>query len=217
MANKDKPATVSRTACIVMVLGALVIGFYLGGVVSSAIRGDGHDHDASPQASMPQAKQSPDQSAGMDSEIQKARQNAQDNPKSADAWSHLGHLYFDTDQPALAVQAYRKSLALEPHDANVWTDLGVMYRRSGNPAKAVEAFDTALEHKPGHEIALFNKGIVLLNDMDDPEGALSAWDTLLSNNPNAKTPSGSPVRSIADELRTRIQAEKAVESMGAQQ
>lgn len=35
------------------------------------------------------------------------------NPDNVQAWTQLGHIYFDTDQPQKAIEAYDKALALE--------------------------------------------------------------------------------------------------------
>ncbi|MDZ7696282.1 MAG: tetratricopeptide repeat protein [Deltaproteobacteria bacterium] len=107
------------------------------------------------------------------------------NPGDATSWTHLGNLYFDTDQYEKAIAAYRQSVQLDPRNADVWTDLGIMYRRSGQPDKAIGAFDRAIVENPNHENARFNKGIVLMHDMDDWQGAIRAWEALLEVNPLA--------------------------------
>ncbi len=37
---------------------------------------------------------------------------------------------------------------------------------------------------PNHEVALYNIGIILLNDSEDFEGAAEAWERLVKINPN---------------------------------
>ena len=125
------------------------------------------------------------------------RETAQ-NPKNVAAWVQLGNLYFDTNQFEKAIWAYNKSLELDAGNANVWTDLGVMYRRSGQPREAIRAFDAAIRADPRHEVSRFNKGIVLMHDLNDPEGAVQAWEELLKINPFAMGPGGKSV----DELVT---------------
>ena len=115
------------------------------------------------------------------------------NPTNVEAWTRLGHVYFDTNNPAKAIRAYEKSLELRPDDPNVLTDLGVMYRRNGQPDKALAAFDRAIAVDPRHEQSRFNKGIVLRYDMNDREGAVKVWEELLAINPNALVPNGQPV------------------------
>jgi len=75
-----------------------------------------------------------------------------------------------------------------------------MYRRAGQPDKAVETFDQALKIIPGFEQALFNKGIVLLNDLGKNEEALKTWKELLLINPGARGPDGTPVSELVEKL-----------------
>lgn len=124
-------------------------------------------------------------------------------PDNVQAWTQLGHLYFDSGQHDKAIAAYEKSLALDPDRPDVWTDMGVMYRRSGNPKKAIESFDRALSVNNGHEVALFNKGVVLMHDLDDQEGAIKSWETLVKINPNAKAPNGQLIQNMVTELKSR--------------
>jgi len=71
-----------------------------------------------------------------------------------------------------------------------------MYRRNGQPQKAVELFDRAITIAPNLEQPRFNKGVVLLNDMKDREGAIKAWEELLKINPNALAPGGQPLTEL---------------------
>jgi cytochrome c-type biogenesis protein CcmH/NrfG len=193
--KKELKGFVKTESLILTTLIALALGF-LGGVVFSAYRSGGQIKGipAAESASIPMDDQQRQLLAEL---IQKT--NA--DPLDVNAWTQLGHLYFDTGQPALAIDAYQKSLQIEAGRPDVWTDLGVMYRRNRQPQKAIEAFDHALSLNQRHEIALFNKGVVLMHDLNDPEGALSSWENLIRINPQAKTPDGQLVREIVDKLR----------------
>jgi len=105
------------------------------------------------------------------------------NPQNTKAWIQLGHIYFDTDKYDQAINAYEKALELNPNNADVLTDLGIMYRRSRQPRKALEKFDKAITVDPKHENSRINKGIVLMNDLGDRDGAVQAWEELLEINP----------------------------------
>jgi cytochrome c-type biogenesis protein CcmH/NrfG len=112
-------------------------------------------------------------------------QEVSNRPENAEAWIQLGHIYYDMDKYDQAVAAYEKSLDLNPNNADVLTDLGTMYRRNGQPRKAIEKFNRAVAANPKHETARFNKGIVLMHDLGDREGAIRAWEDLLEINPVA--------------------------------
>ncbi len=120
------------------------------------------------------------------------------NPDNQNAWLLLGNLYFDTGKSSEAIKAYNKYLELNPNNANVWTDLGVMYRRNKQPQDAIRAFDEAIKTDPRHEQSRFNKGIVLLYDLKDKDGAIAAWKELYSLNPNYRGPDGQPIKAMID-------------------
>ncbi len=122
------------------------------------------------------------------------------NPKNIEAQNQLGHFYFDHGMPKEAIAAYQASLALKAEQPDIWTDLGVMYREVTEYQKALQAFDKAISQNPRHEIARFNRGIVLVFDLDRKEDGLKNWRELLALNPNAKAPNGAPLGKLIDEV-----------------
>jgi len=129
----------------------------------------------------------------------------QANPTNVKSWIELGNSYFDTGQHEKSIQAYRKALEINPNNANVWTDMGVMYRRSGNPQEAINSFDKAAEVDPKHEVSRMNKGIVLLHDMNDIDGAIKAWEELLEVNPVAMSPTGQSIDQMVQQMKKQRQ------------
>ena len=125
------------------------------------------------------------------------------NPEDAEAWAGLGNLYFDLDRVKDAIHAYEKSLALKPGQVHVITDLGVMYRRSSQPRRAIEAFNRAIAIDPSFESARFNKGIVLLHDLNDIDGCIRAWEELVKINPLATAPDGHSVDALLHDMKRR--------------
>lgn len=123
------------------------------------------------------------------------------NPGDIAAWIQLGNLCFDSDLPDKAIAAYDKALALNPNNADVLTDQGVMYRKAGKYDKAVQSFDKAIAVDPKHEIARFNKGIVLMHDLNNPKGAIQAWEELLAVNPLAMAPNGQSIDEMLKKMR----------------
>jgi len=178
---------------ILLLVAAVALGF-IGGVVFSAYRLGGTTSATNAGGPMPITAQQEDMIASL---LERTR----NSPEDVEAWTQLGHLYFDTDQPVKAIDAYEKSLALDASRPDVWTDLGVMHRRNGEPQKAIEAFDKAVSLRNDHQIALYNKGIVLMHDLKDPQGAVAAWEKLLELNPDAKTPAGDPLKNIIEQMR----------------
>ena len=200
MAQAQKPnrGVIKTENAILFIAVALAIGF-IGGVMFSAHRTSARFPTDNPRPAMDERQQATEATL---------KKQVQDTPKDSEAWIHLGHFYFDMQKPEKAIEAYETALAIDEAHPDVWTDLGVVYRRSGNPEKAVACFDKALALKPDHEIAMFNKGIVLMHDMQDLDGALKSWQSLLKINPQARTPDGMLIKDMVTGLQ------KAIENQG---
>lgn len=123
------------------------------------------------------------------------------NPENFQAWIQLGHLYFDSEQPEKAIEAYTTSLKYHSGDANLLTDLGVMYRRMDHPQNALESFDKARAMDQTHQQSRFNKGIVLYYDLGDTAGAIESWEELLKFNPDAQAGNGQKIRDFVDQIK----------------
>lgn len=129
-------------------------------------------------------------------------------PDDHQAWTRLGNLYFDTDQPQKAIAAYEKSLAQNPKDANVLTDLGVMYRRIKEPHQAIARFEQAMAADPTHLPSRYNKGIVLIGDLGDPQGAIASWEEMLKIDPQATNGSGLAISELIEKVKKEAAAKK---------
>ena len=127
-------------------------------------------------------------------------EKAAKTPGDYEVWVALGNLYFDTDMHQKSIEAYEKALAIKADLPDVWVDMGVMYKAVHKPGDAIRCFDKALGYNPGHEVALLNKGVVYLFDLQDKPAALKAFRDLLAANPAAKTPDGKKVADMVAEL-----------------
>ena len=105
------------------------------------------------------------------------------DPKNFDALTKLGNLYYDHHVYQEAVGYYRRALEIRPDEYNVRTDLGTAYWYSGFPREAIAEYELALKSRPGHAPTLMNTGIVRLEGLKDPAGAVAAWEELLRTNP----------------------------------
>jgi cytochrome c-type biogenesis protein CcmH/NrfG len=176
---------------------ALAVGFF-GGVMFAVLKSDSGAVPGTPQARAPQAQVATPARPNM---IAPLEDETALNPQNTKAWIQLGNEYFDASEHDKAIRAYRKALELDANNANVWTDLAIMYRRSNQPKEALQAFDKAIEVDPKHEPSRLNKGIVLLHDMQDFDGAIAAWEALLAVNPIAMAPTGRSVDELIQQMK----------------
>ncbi len=185
---------VKKETMLIAILISLGVGFLGGATLSSFKFKEG---ESTPARSMQQqVTQNNEMTPDQNNRISTLEMETSLKPENVGAWIQLGNLYFDTNQFEEAIKAYKKALELEPNDPNVWTDLGVIYRRSGKPRQAIEAFDKAIELDPSHELSQLNKGIVLMHDLDDIQGAIKAWEELVKVNPSAKTSTGQLLKDV---------------------
>ncbi len=204
--SSDSSDYVKKTTMMLTTMIALVVGF-LAGVIYSAYKLDSFDQSpghAPPRDASREEAARPDHSE----KIHALEMETSKNPGNADAWIRLGNAYFDSDGIDGAIGAYEKALEIAPDNANVLTDLGVMYRRHGEPEKAVQSFDKAISISPDHSVSRFNKGVVLMHDLNDPDGAIEAWEELLRLNPSAKAPSGKPLKEMVEEIKEMLKKQE---------
>ena len=179
---------VKKETMLVVALVAVIVGF-LGGVVFSAYNSSPGLNESASDVS-DQASQKKNISNKLKQEMSDLEKEISLNPENIGALIRLGNLYFDIDRPEKAIMAYNRALELNPGNPDVLTDLGVMYRRKGQPLEAIKAFDKAIKIDPRHETPRFNKGVVLMYDLKDTKGAITAWKELVELNPFAKAQGG---------------------------
>jgi len=192
---------VKKETMLVVALVAVIVGF-LGGVVFSAYK-SGVGLDGSAPGPSGQTAQKQDISNNLAQEINDLEKELSLHPENIEALIRLGNLYFDTEQPGKAIMAYNKALELNPGNPDVLTDLGVMYRRKGQPLEAIKVFDKAIKIDPRHEASRFNKGVVLLHDLNDSEGAIMAWEKLVEVNPFARVHDNELVLELIKKIKAK--------------
>jgi cytochrome c-type biogenesis protein CcmH/NrfG len=118
MAKQKSPEGnfVKKETMLIVALIALVVGF-LGGIFYSALQsgptGSVQTTSVPPQQ---QQQQPPGLTREQASDILRLEQEVAANPTNVGAWTQLGHVYFDTNNPAKAINAYEKSLELRPDE-----------------------------------------------------------------------------------------------------
>lgn len=154
-----------------------------------------------PPGAPPPSPQAPNP-AEVASKTQALKDIVKRDPKNLSAWEELGNLYFDSNQPREAIEAYSQYLSIKPDNADVRTDMGIMYRRLGEFDRAIEEFKKAAQSDPKHVNSRYNLGLVLLHDKQDIKGAVKAWEEYLKV--DQKSERAERVRSQLDKIRNMI-------------
>ncbi len=190
---------------VIIALVALVVGFFSGEIMDFS-KPSGPPAQQSKMGQQP--PQMPAQRPSLTPEQKRSKildleKKVASNPDDGEAWNELGHLYLNDHQPKQGIPAFKKVLDLDPNNAHAWTDLGNMYGQNKQPVQAVAAFDKAIEIEPRNEESRYRKGVVLMQDLNDPEGGIKAWEELLKVNPSATLGNGQSLREMVERLKER--------------
>ena len=188
-----------KETVILLVVIAFLVGFISGATVAILRGTKGAEKPAMvqkpqmalpgaqiPSPSVPGSAPSARDSIEVASKINTLKEIVKNDPKNLPALVELGNLYFDTDQPKEAIEAYSQYLAIKPDNPDVRTDMGIMYRKLGQFDKAIEEFRKAAQGDPKHINSRYNIGLVLLHDKQDIKGAVKAWEDYLRVDPNSE-------------------------------
>jgi tetratricopeptide (TPR) repeat protein len=134
-------------------------------------------------------------------EIDELRKKAAAKNAPAEAWKELGNIYFDTDQPQLAIKAYQRALILKPDDTDILNDQGAMYRQIGDFKKALANFEKANRVDPNNLESLYNRGYVYAFDLNQISKALVIWRRYLE---------------LESKSETALQVQSFIEKYGSQ-
>ena len=190
-----------KETVILAVIIAFLVGFITGATVAILKEKKGVEGPAMVQKPQTAPMPAPPGPSPLEvaSKIETLKEIVKKDPKNLPAWVELGNLYFDSDQPKEAIEAYGKYLAAKPENPDVRTDMGIMYRRLGEFDRALEEFRKAAQSDPKHVNSRYNIGIVLLHDKQDIKGAIKAWEEYLPV--DAKSERANRVRAQMENLK----------------
>lgn len=104
-----------------------------------------------------------------------------------EVWKKLGNIYYDTNQPDLAIKAYQHVLDLQPNDTDTLNDQGAMYRQNGDYLKAVANFEKAFSLDKNNLESLYNTAYVQAFDLKDIPKAITFWEMYLQADSKSET------------------------------
>jgi cytochrome c-type biogenesis protein CcmH/NrfG len=196
---------VKKETVILVVVITFLVGFITGATVAILRGKKGAEKVAAvqkpqgaPQTAPMPAPQGPTPPE-VASKIQTLKDIVKKDPENLPAWVEMGNLYFDSNQPKEAIEAYSQYLAAKPDNPDVRTDMGIMYRKLGDFDRAIEEFKKAAQSDPKHVNSRYNLGLVLLHDKQDMKGAMKAWEDYVKVDPKSER---------AERVRTQMEKMK---------
>lgn len=133
----------------------------------------------------PQAKSAAAKAAELpdvETMIERLLLRLQEQPNDAAGWRMLGWSYFNVQQPAKAVEAYARAVALEPQSAGLKSAQGEAMVAAENGTvtpKAIESFNAALALEAKNAKARYFLALALEQTGKKTE-ALDIWQSLLA-------------------------------------
>jgi cytochrome c-type biogenesis protein CcmH/NrfG len=105
------------------------------------------------------------------------------DPNNSALLVQVGAIYHTTHRFKEAADYYIRALDTDPQNVSIRTKLASSLYRSGDIEGSVAQLNRALTYDPKDANALFDLGMIKLQGMGDPKGALAAWQRLLKMSP----------------------------------
>jgi cytochrome c-type biogenesis protein CcmH/NrfG len=98
-------------------------------------------------------------------------QRVRDHPDDLAARLDLAERYLQAGDAGAAVAQYLEALRIDPGSPEAHAQLGFVLYRSGRPEDGLKAVDEALDIDPRFPVALYYRGLILLDGLDRPAQA----------------------------------------------
>ncbi len=187
-ANTWRPTHAYIMAALCLVVG-LAVGYLFRGsqstqrVVNAASKAPVN----APQHQMPSLDQMKRMAA---SKADPLLQQLKADPKNSALLVKVGDIYTSTHQFQEAESYYRQALAADPKNVTASTELASCFYYRGDVDGAIAQLQESLKLNPRHEGTLFNLGVMKWKGKADGAGAVTAWQQLLTLNPETKNKPG---------------------------
>lgn len=141
--------------------------------------------DSSPPVASgdPSAPQDPRLAKAME-EIAQYRQRVDQNPNDVEALAALGNVNLTLGRPDHAKEWYERALKVDPNHQGTRMDLAIALRYMKKPDEAIAQLKLVLAKEPKNAAALFNTGVILLEDKQDQPAAIAKWESLMKAHPD---------------------------------
>lgn len=131
-----------------------------------------HAHEVSPSAELGEAQQA-FAAGNLDAAAGLAKKALAKSPRSVPAINLLGVVYTQQGKNDLAIEQFRKALAIDPRSVDTRINLATTLAAAKDLARAEAALTEALRLQPGNRTARYDMGSLLLSE-NKPKPALDA-------------------------------------------
>ncbi len=113
------------------------------------------------------------------------RADVKDAPNDAAARLALARSLMGSDDVKGALRQFQAAARLDPKNPEPYAYTGWLIRLQGYPAEGLTLLDKAIQLDPAYADARFFRGIILLRDQSDPEGAAAEFRQYLGAAPDS--------------------------------
>jgi cytochrome c-type biogenesis protein CcmH/NrfG len=125
------------------------------------------------------APAAPAPAAGADDPFAFFEQRVAEHPDDIAARLDLAHRYLDAGRIDESLAEYAVALELDPDDAEAHAHVGMILYLADRPDEGLAEVDHALDTAPDYPEALFLRGVILLEGLGRPAGAIEAFERYL--------------------------------------
>lgn len=146
----------------------------------------------------PQVIRDPALVKAMDDIVQ-YRMRVEKDPKDVEAMAALGNANLALKRFDHAKEWYDRALKIDPSRTQTRMDLAIALRFLGKPDDAISELNRVLAKDPKNAGALYNLGVILLEDKHDQQKAIAKWEALMNAHPDY--PHATELRQVVESLK----------------
>lgn len=122
----------------------------------------------------------------VESEVERQKSVAWDNPGRIRAWIELGNTLRGLERYEEALEAYQSAHAIAPHNPVILNNLASLYLETGDTTRALRQYQEILRRDSTSADTWFNLGVLYANQ-GEKEKARASWEKVLKYRPNDST------------------------------
>lgn len=153
---------------------------------------------ASAPGDAPGLPQDPAVAKAMD-QIVEYRMRVEKDPNDVEAMVQLGNANLALKRFDHAKEWYERALTADPKRTETRMDLAIALRFMGKTDEAIAELNKVLANDPKNAAALYNLGVILLEDKHDQQQAIAKWEALMKANPDY--PHAAELRQMVEALK----------------